>query len=130
MIRYADARQRWAHVNPALGHYLATRLSRFNPRRYRELRYFVARWLAEIPQFAAFDPTQDELRSLVGLRLLCTVGADSGPERHAAAGVLARLAGAEVAVVPGAGNAVQLDAPLAFAQLVRTWLALPVGARP
>ncbi|WP_277051563.1 response regulator transcription factor [Zestomonas thermotolerans] len=47
MIRYADARQRWAHVNPALGHYLATRLSRFNPRRYRELRHFVARWLAE-----------------------------------------------------------------------------------
>lgn len=95
-----------------------------------DARAGVSRWRAEIPQFASFDPTQDELRALVGLPILCTVGADSGPERHAAAGVLARLAGAEVAVVPGAGNAVQLDAPHAFAQLVRTWLALPVGARP
>ena len=88
-----------------------------------------ARWRAEIPQFAAFDPSQDDLRALVGLPILCTVGATSGPERHAAAAALARLAGAEVTVVAGAGNAVQLDAPHAFAQLVRTWLALPAGAR-
>ncbi|UYP30447.1 LuxR C-terminal-related transcriptional regulator [Pseudomonas sp. Z8(2022)] len=47
MIRYADSRQRWACVSPALGLYLATRLSRFNPQRYRELKYFVARWLGE-----------------------------------------------------------------------------------
>lgn len=90
----------------------------------------VARWRAEIPQFASFDPTQEELRALVDRPLLCTVGAESGPERHAAAAVLARLSGAEVVVVPGSGNAVQLDAPHAFAQLVRTWLAQPVGARP
>lgn len=88
------------------------------------------RWRAEIPQFAAFDPTEAELRSLGALPVLVTVGGRSGEERYAAAGVLARLAGAAVEVVPGAGNAVQLDAPVPFARLVRTWLAVPAGANP
>lgn len=88
------------------------------------------RWRSEIPEFAAFDPTEAELRSLGALPVLVTVGGRSSEERYAAAGVLARLAGAEVEVVPGAGNAVQLDAPVPFARLVRTWLAVPAGANP
>lgn len=88
------------------------------------------RWRAEIPQFAAFDPTEEELRSLGRLPVLATVGGRSSEERYAAAGVLARLAGAAVEVVPGAGNAVQLDAPVPFARLVHTWLAVPAGAQP
>ena len=88
------------------------------------------RWRAEIPRFAEFDPTDAELRRLGALPVLATVGGRSSEERYAAAGVLARLAGAEVEVVPGAGNAVQLDAPVPFARLVRTWLAVPAGANP
>lgn len=45
LVRYSDDQQRWAQVNPALGHYLATRLSRFKPARHRQLKYFVAHWL-------------------------------------------------------------------------------------
>lgn len=75
----------------------------------------------EVPVFAAFDPSAEDLADLRSLRVLTTVGGLSGPERHAVASVLATLAGAEVAVVDGAGNAVQLDAPAAFAQLIGRW---------
>lgn len=76
---------------------------------------------SEIPLFASFAPSDDELRKLRRLPLLTTVGANSGPERHVAAGVLVELAGAAVATVQGSANAVQLDAPEAFAQIVRAW---------
>lgn len=89
-----------------------------------------ARWRREIPTFATFVPTTDELATLRALPVLTTVGSRSGPERHAAAAVLARWSGAEVAEVPDAGNAAQIDAPEALAQLIATWHTLPVGDRP
>ena len=75
----------------------------------------------EIPLFAGFSPTVEELQSLHGLPLLTTVGERSDPARFDVAAVLAALAGAQLAVVPGAGNAVQLDAPAAFADAICAW---------
>jgi len=82
---------------------------------------------AEIPVFAAFSPTLGELASLRTLPVLATVGSRSGPERDVAAAVLSRLAGAAMMVVPGAGNAAQLDAPAALADAIRSWRPTPVG---
>ena len=86
-----------------------------------------ARARAEIPVFAAFSPTAVELATLRRGPVLTSVGEASGRERHAAAEILAALTGASVAVVPGAGNAVQLDAPDAFAGVIRAWRPTPVG---
>jgi (E)-2-((N-methylformamido)methylene)succinate hydrolase len=86
-----------------------------------------ARARAEIPLFAAFSPTAAELTELRRTPVLTTVGADSGPERHAAAAVLRALAAATIAVVPGSGNAVQLDAPAAFAELIAAWHPVAAG---
>lgn len=85
---------------------------------------------AEIPMFAAFAPTEQQLAGLRAIPLLTTVGADSAPERHAAAAVLVELAGAAMAEVPGAGNAVQIDAPAEFAAILRAWrpAAMAFGA--
>ena len=47
LIRYADPQQHWAQVHPALSLYLSTRLRRFDPLRYRELKHFVAHWLKD-----------------------------------------------------------------------------------
>lgn len=88
------------------------------------------RWSREVPAFAAFDPAPRDLCGLTGRPVLVTVGDRSGPDRREAAAVLGDLAGAEVAVVPGAGNAPHLDAPAAFAELVGAWLPAPVGGRP
>lgn len=86
------------------------------------------RWREEIAMFASFDPTPDSLRRLQGRPVLVTVGGRSGPERVAAAEVLAELAGAEVRTVPGAGNAAHLDAARTFADLVASWSPEPVTA--
>jgi hypothetical protein len=59
--------------------------------------------------------------------VLTTVGGDSGPERRAAAEVLVALAGASLASIPGAANAVQLDAPAAFAATIRAWQPAVTG---
>ncbi|MGH9274342.1 MAG: alpha/beta fold hydrolase [Acidimicrobiales bacterium] len=82
---------------------------------------------AEVPMFAAFSPTAVELATLRRWPVLTTIGGHSGPERRAAAEVLATLAGASVAVVPDAGNAAQLDAPAALAGIIRAWHPAPVG---
>lgn len=87
-----------------------------------------ARWQAEIPMFAAFDPTAAELGSLWAQPLLVTVGARSTVERRLAAGVLQNLAGVDVIEVPAAGNAAHLDAPEAFASVLEAWHPL-VGGR-
>lgn len=87
-----------------------------------------ARWQAEIPRFAAFAPTAAELSSLRDRSVLATVGARSTDERRLAAAVLQNLAGVDVVEVPGAGNAVHLDAPPAFAELVAAFHPL-VGGR-
>lgn len=89
-----------------------------------------AGWVrAEVPLFAEFAPTAEDLAGLRSLPLLVTVGGRSEGERHAAADVLADLAGASVATVPDAGNAVQLDAPASFAATVRTWNQARLGCR-
>ena len=89
-----------------------------------------ARWQGEIAAFAGFDPSAGDLEGLRALPMLVTVGARSDDERRVAAGVLQRLAAADVAEVPDAGNAVQLDAPDAFALLLRSWQpVLSGGAR-
>lgn len=90
-----------------------------------------ARWRGEVAEFAAFAPAAVDLAALRSRPLLVTIGGRSGPERWAAAEVLRRWAGAELAEVPGAGNAVQLDAPDAFAELISTWQTVsPGGAHP
>jgi pimeloyl-ACP methyl ester carboxylesterase len=86
------------------------------------------RWQAEIPMFAAFDPTAAELASLWSQPVLVTVGARSTVERRLAAGVLQNLAGVDVVEVDGAGNAAHLDAPEAFASVLEAWHPL-VGGR-
>ncbi|MBX3283919.1 MAG: alpha/beta hydrolase [Actinobacteria bacterium] len=87
-----------------------------------------ARWQAEIPRFAAFDPTAEELGRLHDRPVLATVGARSTVERRLAAAVLQNLAGVDVVEVPGAGNAAHLDAPDAFASVLEAWHPL-VGGR-
>ena len=79
------------------------------------------RWRGEITEFAAFDPSVVELSALRTRPILTTIGAASGPERWAAAEVLRRWSGAELVEIPNAGNAVQLDAPASFAELIDSW---------
>ncbi len=86
-----------------------------------------ARWREEIAMFASFDPSPERLRA-IRRPVLVTVGGRSGPERVAAAEVLVELVGASVRMVPGAGNAAQLDAPSSLAELVGAWAPEPVGA--
>lgn len=69
----------------------------------------------EVPVFARFAPTGDDLDALRSLSLITTVGSDSPPARREAADVLARGAGARVVVVPNSAHLVQVDAPQAFA---------------
>jgi pimeloyl-ACP methyl ester carboxylesterase len=95
-----------------------------------EARAAAPRWRGEVAQFAAFAPQVAELAGLRAIPSLVTVGGRSGPERWAAAEVLRQHAGAEVAVVPDAGNAVQLDAPVAFAHQITSWTAVPSGGAP
>lgn len=87
-----------------------------------------ARARADVPVFAGFAPSDGELRGLRPVPLLTTVGETSGPERHAAAAVLVDLCGAISVTIPDAGNAVQLDAPDRFADVVRTWTPASAGA--
>ncbi len=89
-----------------------------------------ARWRGEIAEFAAFDPSVAALAALTPLPLLVSVGSRSGPERWAAAEVLRRWCGATLVEVPGAGNAVQLDAPAGFAELISTWQTVSTGGAP
>ena len=91
------------------------------------------RWRGEVAAFAAFAPTIVELSSIAHLPLVVTIGARSGPERWEAAEVLRRWCGAQLVEVAGAGNAAQLDAPVAFAQIIATThptQTLPVGGTP
>lgn len=86
-----------------------------------------SRWRLEIGAFAAFEPSARQLRRLAPVALVASVGAESDPDRRACAAVLHDLVGAEVALVPGAGNAAHLDAPDALATLVRSRTLAPVG---
>ena len=88
------------------------------------------RWRGEIAAFAAFDPSVAEIASLATRPILTTIGARSAPERWAAAEILRRWAGAGLVEVPHAGNAVQLDAPTAFAQLISTWQTVASEGAP
>jgi pimeloyl-ACP methyl ester carboxylesterase len=88
------------------------------------------RWRGEVAQFAAFAPSAAELEAIGTLPLLVTVGERSGPERWAAAQVLVRCSGARATRIPAAGNAVQLDAPDAFAALISTTQPVSTGGAP
>ena len=78
----------------------------------------------EARAFARLSPTPDDLTAVRRAgQLVTTVGDRSGPERHLAAGVLASLAGARVAVVGGAGHLAHVEAPDAFAATVVAALA-------
>jgi pimeloyl-ACP methyl ester carboxylesterase len=69
----------------------------------------------EVAAFARFVALDGDLLALRSLPVVTTVGANSPPARHQAAGVLAGAAGASVVVIPGSAHLVQLDAPDAFA---------------
>ena len=75
---------------------------------------------SEVPVFASFAPTAEQLASLRSVPLVTTVGGDSRRERYDAAGALERLAGARVEVIEGARNLVHVDRPEAFIGVVRT----------
>jgi pimeloyl-ACP methyl ester carboxylesterase len=72
---------------------------------------------SEVPGFAAFAPTADELAT-IRTRLVVSTGACSPPRRHAAGARLAELAGARHVVVAGAGHLAHVDQPATFASLV------------
>ena len=74
---------------------------------------------AEIPGFLAFSPSASDLSGL-SFALTNSVGERSGPERHEAAATLSALTGRPAAVVPGAGHLAHVDAPRAFAGLIRS----------
>ena len=78
----------------------------------------VRRWQGEVAEFAAFDPSAAELAALGATPILATVGERSDPLRFQAIDVLVHLARARSAVVAGAGNVPQVDAPEAFASVV------------
>jgi pimeloyl-ACP methyl ester carboxylesterase len=79
----------------------------------------------EVPVFASFAPTAEQLGALRSIPLVTSVGGNSRPERFEAARALERLAGARVEVIEGAGNLVHVDQPAVFIDLVRR----TVGAR-
>jgi pimeloyl-ACP methyl ester carboxylesterase len=79
----------------------------------------------EARRFADVAPAAADLAAVAPF--VTTVGAASGPERRAAAGVLARLSGARVETVPGAAHLAHVDAPDAFAATV---LAASSGGTP
>ncbi len=69
------------------------------------------------------EPLWDRLGALV-MPVLVVAGADDGPFRAAAERLVATIgANATPAVVPGAGHAAHLEAPPAFLDRLRPWLA-------
>jgi 2-succinyl-6-hydroxy-2,4-cyclohexadiene-1-carboxylate synthase len=68
------------------------------------------------------EPVLDQLPTL-GLPVLLIVGALDQRYRELAAAMANRLPQAEVAVIPGAGHAVHLEQPAAFAATVQRFLA-------
>lgn len=74
---------------------------------------------AEVPHFAAWAPTPEELRTLDAVELVTTWGsARPAPERAEAADVLARHAGAEVVEIERAGHLAHVDRPAELAAVV------------
>jgi pimeloyl-ACP methyl ester carboxylesterase len=69
----------------------------------------------DLAMFAAFEPA----RLPDPQRVLLTVGGRSSPQRQASVAALHRALGAPVHRVPGAGHAVHLEQPAAFAALIR-----------
>lgn len=78
---------------------------------------------AEVPVFARFEITADEVERLYDIPFTTTIGARSGLERRAPAAWLAEHAKAHVMPVDGAGNSAHLDAPVTFAAIVARQLA-------
>lgn len=82
----------------------------------------------EVGVFGRFEPSDLDLALLERIPVLTSVGGRSGPERTEAAAVLARLAGASVVTIDGAGNLPNIDEPVAFAELVRSFVTSTVAA--
>lgn len=74
---------------------------------------------ADARTFTSFAPSSEALAAIPIGRVTTSVGEDQPQARRAAADLLADLAGAGVEVVPGAAHLPQLQAPGAFADLVR-----------
>ena len=72
---------------------------------------------ADSAAYLAWEPALADARD--GAPITTTVGELSGPLRHTVARRLREHAGARVVVIPGCGHLAQLDAPLAFAAVVR-----------
>jgi pimeloyl-ACP methyl ester carboxylesterase len=85
------------------------------------------RWQGEIAAFAGFAPTRIELSGLRSSGLVVTLGAESGPERAEAALVLQDVADATIARIPGTTNAPHLEAPDAFAGVLRSLRPAALG---
>ncbi len=75
---------------------------------------------AEVAQFAAYQPSTDELAALT-VPHLTTVGSRSAPVRHRIAQLLASL-GSETATVEASGHLVLVDQPARFGSLVAAFV--------
>jgi pimeloyl-ACP methyl ester carboxylesterase len=97
-----------------------------DPRLRHDLDRVATTVRAEVPAFVAFDPTDRQLARLRGLDLRVSVGSRSPLERQRATGLLARLTGASVHVVPDSHHLACVDAPEHLARAVlRRRLAEP-----
>jgi 3-oxoadipate enol-lactonase len=94
----------WSRIDPVLRH---------------DLDRVAATVRAEVPQFAAFDPSDRTLGHLRSVDLLITVGSRSPLARQRAAGILALVAGGSVRVVPDCDHLAPVDAPDHFAAAVK-----------
>ena len=74
---------------------------------------------AEAPFYPAFEPTADQIEALGPTDLVTSVGARSGPIRQDAAATLSSL-GLTSRTLAGAGHLAPVEAPDAFADLVRS----------
>jgi pimeloyl-ACP methyl ester carboxylesterase len=72
---------------------------------------------AEVPLFAGYAPTVDDLAAIVP-PLVVSTGERSHARRHQAAAALAALSPATQLVVRGAGHLVHWEQPVAFASMV------------
>ena len=77
----------------------------------------VTRDLAMFRRFEPYEPRQPFAT------MLLTVGELSPAIRHESVAAVARLVGAQVTAVPGAGHAAHLDAAVAFARIIESHVA-------
>jgi len=79
---------------------------------------------ADARAFLAFEPRLPAVPGFVSL--VCSVGSLSAPLRHTVAARIAGATGAPIEVLPNSGHLPQLDAPDAFAALIRKYALVAV----